>query len=132
MERGNLSLQPEDSEKRRHERVDMAEVPVRYKILNRKLALELLEPGTAEQDGSAVNLSMGGLCLATPSPLSKGDYLKIEITLPGSTQPTRAMAEVVWASTEGKAYKAGIRFLIVLKEADEDGIKSYLHSIDKD
>jgi len=129
MEKGNLSLQSGD--KRRHERAEVA-MPVRYKILNRKLALELLEPGSAELDASAVNLSLGGLCLTTPSPLSKGDYVKLELALPGSSQPTRAMAEVVWVSVEGKEYKSGIRFLIVLKEADEDGIKKYLKSIHKD
>jgi hypothetical protein len=128
MEKGTLSLEP-GKDKRRHRRLAL-ELPVRYKVLNRKLALELFEPGPPERDARSLNLSQGGLCLATSSALGKGDYLKLEVSLKGGLPPVRAMAEVVWSSSPAQgACRAGIRFLILLSDPDRLELEGFLKSV---
>jgi hypothetical protein len=128
MERAKLTL--ESSDRRVHDRVE-AELSVRFKIMNRRLAMELLEPGLPEVTGESVNVSMGGLCLAVPSPLNRGDYLKVEMTFPSGPGPVRALAEVMWCRRQDQEYHCGIRFLMLFSEMDGKTIENFMRNIGK-
>ena len=88
------------SDQRRHERFHV-ETAVKYKLINRQAVEELVEPKAFQDDGKAVNISVSGVALTTDLALRKGDYLKVEITLPGAQRATRALAEVMWVETAG-------------------------------
>jgi c-di-GMP-binding flagellar brake protein YcgR len=117
------------SDKRRHKRIEV-KVSVKYKVINRRLVQELVNPKQTFADGESVNISLSGLSLDTKAALTKGDYLKMEINLPHAQRETRALAEVMWVRPESSTggFKAGIRFLIILNEADEHSIKRFVQS----
>jgi hypothetical protein len=116
------------SDLRRHERYGV-DTAVKYKVINRQAVEELVEPKAFQDDGKSVNISLSGISLATEVPLRKGDYLKVELNLPGSQRATRALAEVMWNRPENGLNVAGIRFLIVLNEADDNSIRRFVESL---
>ena len=128
MENAKIST---SSDQRRHERFHV-ETTVKYKLINRQAVQELVEPKAFQDDGRAVNISVSGVALTTELALRKGDYLKVEITLPGSQRATRALAEVMWVEPTGKQFKSGIRFLILLNEADDNSIRKFVDTLKAD
>ena len=42
---------------------------------------------------------------------------------------TRALAEVMWTKVEGQRWESGIRFLIILNEADDHSIHQFLETV---
>lgn len=114
------------NDSRRHERLPV-EAKVKYKVINRQAAEEVVGPGL-RPDGQSVNISMSGLAIATAVPLSKGDFIKIEISLPGMTRPSRSLAEVMWARVENGQNVSGIRFMIFLNEADDSSIRRFIEN----
>jgi hypothetical protein len=109
---------------RRHERLPV-EATVKYRIINRQTAEEVVGPGL-KPDGQSVNISLSGLSISTLTPLTKGDFLKVEIGLPGMARPSRSLAEVMWSRLEGGQNLAGIRFMIFLNEADDSSIRRFI------
>lgn len=116
------------SDNRRHERFRV-DTTVKYKVINRQAVEEIVEPRAFKDDGKSVNISLSGISLATEVALRKGDYLKVELSLPGSGRPTRALAEVMWSRLEDGLKVSGIRFLIVLNEADDNSIRKFVESL---
>ncbi len=116
----------QNADHRRHERLPV-ETKVKYKVINRQTAEEVVGPGL-RPDGQSVNISLSGLAISTADPLSKGDFLKVEIALPGMSRPSRSLAEVMWARVEGGQNVAGIRFMIFLNEADDSSIRRFIES----
>jgi hypothetical protein len=116
------------ADNRRHERFRV-DTTVKYKVINRQAVEELVEPRAFQDDGKSVNISLSGISIATEVPLRKGDYLKVELSLPGSARATRALAEVMWSRLENGLNMAGIRFLIVLNEADDNSIRRFVESL---
>jgi hypothetical protein len=116
----------DNNDSRRHERLPV-EAKVKYKVINRQAAEEVVGPGL-RPDGQSVNISMSGLAIATPVALNKGDFIKIEITLPGMPRPSRSLAEVMWARIENGQYVSGIRFMIFLNEADDSSIRRFIEN----
>lgn len=127
MEEAKIQLSS-GSDNRRHERFRV-DTTVKYKVINRQAVEELVEPKAFQDDGKSVNISLSGVSIATVVPLRKGDYLKVELALPGSGRPTRALAEVMWSRLENSLNMAGIRFLIVLNEADDNSIRRFVESL---
>lgn len=127
MQDAKLSISNEGHEKRRHPRVDV-DVPVKYKVINRKVMREIVDPKTLLDDGHSVNISLSGLSLTTGTPLTKGDFVKLELVLPETGRMTRALAEVMWSGPDGATghFLSGIRFLIILNEADEHSVKRFV------
>jgi c-di-GMP-binding flagellar brake protein YcgR len=128
MEDAKLSIEsPEGSEKRRHQRVSL-EVAVKYKVINRKLLREIVDQRPFLDDGKTINISLSGVSLITSVALTKGDFLKLEMGLPDSEKVTRALAEVMWSGPDAASgrFSAGIRFLIILNEADEHSVKRFI------
>jgi hypothetical protein len=107
---------------RRHNRLRL-DTTVRYKVINRQSVAKVrgLRP-----DGNSVNISVSGLAVLTETPLKSGDFLKVELSLPGMTRATRALAEVVWSRLDPDGNLAGIRFLILLNEADDSSIRRFM------
>lgn len=114
------------NDSRRHERLPV-EAKVKYKVINRQAAEEVVGPGL-RPDGQSVNISMSGLAIATAVALNKGDFIKIEISLPGMTRPSRSLAEVMWARVENGQNVSGIRFMIFLNEADDSSIRRFIEN----
>jgi len=115
----------ESRDNRRHERLRL-DTRVKYKVINRQSAEDAAGSPGLKPDGSSVNISLSGLAITTEKPLKKGDYLKVELSLPGMARVTRALAEVMWARVEGGKNVAGIRFLILLNEADDSSIRRFI------
>jgi hypothetical protein len=125
MENAKISEGPEQ---RRHDRFRL-DTQVKYKVINRQAVEDLLEPKALKSDGKSVNISVSGVSIATEKPLHKGDYLKVELSLPGSGRATRALAEVMWARAENGSNLSGIRFLIVLNEADDNSVRRFVETL---
>jgi hypothetical protein len=111
---------------RRHERLPV-DAKVKYKVINRQTAEEVVGPGL-RPDGKSVNISVSGLAISTVEPLSKGDFIKVEISLPGMPRPSRSLAEVMWARVENGQNVSGIRFMIFLNEADDSSIRRFIEN----
>jgi len=110
---------------RRHERLHV-DAKIKYKVINRAAAEEVAGPGATKVEGKTINISVSGLAIATETLLKKGDYLKVELSLPGMQKPTRALAEVMWVEEKDGQFASGIRFLILLNEADDSSIKRFI------
>ena len=111
---------------RRHDRLRL-DTTVKYKVINRQAVEQATAPANGLRvDGQAKNISLSGLAITTETKLGKGDYLKVELSLPGMGRPTRALAEVMWSRVEGGQNLAGIRFLILLNEADDSSIRRFI------
>ncbi|HTB23490.1 MAG TPA: PilZ domain-containing protein [bacterium] len=112
---------------RRDERLRV-DAKVKYKVIRRDSAAGKV-PGTDFQpDGRSVNISLSGLAIVTASALKKGDYLKVEMGLPGRPGSVRALAEVMWAKIENGQHISGIRFLILLNQDDETAIRRFVEA----
>jgi hypothetical protein len=130
MKSATISQATETSaDQRRHERLRV-DTKVRYKVINREAAEELglAEKPALRSDGQVVNISVSGLAIQTEALLRKGDFLKVELSLPGMARATRALAEVMWVRLENGANLAGIRFLILLNEADDNSIRRFIET----
>ena len=94
-------------ERRRHKRF-VEDVRVRYRDL------EGLEPSAW---GQTRDLSLGGLCLATPEPVSLGVHLALEVHIAKETAPILALGRVVRV-VEDPAEESviGIEFLWIGEE----------------
>ena len=125
MQDAKVSSSGDDDNKRRHERLRV-DTKVRYRVINRQAVAELVDARQFRSDGTSVNISMSGLAIQTELPLRKGDFIKVELSLPGMARATRALAEVMWARVEDGANLAGIRFLIMLNEADDNSIRRFI------
>ena len=126
MESHKAQLVEDDSNKRKHDRIKV-ETQIQYRVINRQVMQEIGDG--FRDDGSTVNISKNGIAMATETKLRKGDYLKIEMQLPASGRSTRALAEVMWAKSEGDKYFSGIRFLIILNEADDHSVAQFISRI---
>lgn len=94
-------------ERRRHKRF-LEDVRVRYRDL------EGLEPSAW---GRTKDLSLGGLCLATPEPVSLGAHLALEVHIARETSPILALGRVVRVVEEpDDEGVVGIEFLWIGEE----------------
>lgn len=111
---------------RRHERLRV-DTTVKYKVINRQAAEEVVGVGL-RPDGQSVNISLSGLAITTAEPLNKGDFIKLELSLPGMARPSRSLAEVMWARVDDGKHVSGIRFMIFLNEADDSSIRRFIEN----
>jgi hypothetical protein len=125
MQTGGVYASANTSENRRHNRLRV-DAKLKYKVINRAAAEEVAGPSGMKADGQAINISLSGLAISTETLLKKGDYLKVELSLPGMQRPTRALAEVMWVEDKNGSFSSGIRFLILLNEADDSSIKRFM------
>lgn len=106
-------------DKRRYRRVDSS-VPVRYK--NLRIAAELPAGAISK------NLSEGGVCFHTNKFISLACRLVVEISIPNSPKPIKAISKVAWIrripSTD--QYELGNQFLEINKE-DKTNILNFVN-----
>lgn len=111
-------------EHRQYERLRL-DTRVKYKVIKKPGAATVLA-GDFRPDGRSLNISLCGLAIVTDAAVQKGDYLKVELSLPGKPQVIRALTEVVWTALEGGRNLSGIRFLILLNQADDASIRRFV------
>jgi c-di-GMP-binding flagellar brake protein YcgR len=119
-------------EKRRFPRVAVS-LNVRFKVINNTPEAESLAKGREALASQSTNVSKGGVALYTEYKLAKGDLVKVELVLPGSTKPVKAFAEVKWcqAAREGGkdgGFRAGILFMALRRE-DEERLEVFLNKL---
>ncbi|MCX5678334.1 MAG: PilZ domain-containing protein [Candidatus Omnitrophica bacterium] len=106
-------------DKRRYKRVD-SNVPIRYK--NLRVATELPAGATS------VNLSEGGVCFHTNKFISLACRLVVEISIPTTLKPIKAISKVAWIrripSTD--QYELGNQFLEINRE-DKTNILNFVN-----
>ena len=71
--------------------------------------------------GSAENISAGGTLIRAAIPLSVGQEVTLDFAFPGSDEPSRMTAEVIW--TNPRQMMTGVRFTSVSSDL-KDMIKS--------
>ena len=88
----------------------------RYRLAD-ELACYLIQ--MEEISGRAVDISAGGLCVATPESFEDDSYLLVHVTLPGDSQEIEARGRVVWCKRRESLpnsmgydlrYRVGIEF----------------------
>lgn len=85
--------------------------------IDQRLSLELWH---ADREGSAneavpvqgLDISSGGLGLATSRALQVGEVVKLEIAFNGGGVILPVFSEVVWCRGDGEGARAGLRFLM--------------------
>jgi PilZ domain len=71
-------------------------------------------PSAATRDtahGVARDISEGGLSLRTPTPLRRGEILRLHVPLPGGPTSVPIRSEVLWTKEEEGGFSSGLQFL---------------------
>lgn len=110
---------------RKHDRLTL-DTEVKYKVVQRRRSEGARGDSGFRPDGRGINISLRGLAIDTGEPLKKGDYVKLELCLPGRPGPIRALAEVMWTVSVLGRYSSGIRFLILLDKANDSAIRWFI------
>lgn len=61
-------------------------------------------------EAMAVNISGGGLCFRSAEPVSAGDFLAVEMSLPDFSSPVVAMARAAFCEQTAAGYEVGVEF----------------------
>ncbi len=64
--------------------------------------------------GKTINISSGGFCLKTETPLSQSQIIRVSIPVPKVNATSPTLAEVCWVEglKKQKGYWVGLRFLL--------------------
>lgn len=110
-------------EKRRHKRIDSA-LSVRYRNL-RKNENPIV-------GGLTKNISEGGICFNSGEFISLACRMIVEITLPTTPKPVRAISKVAWIRKlpMGDQYQLGNQFLEITKD-DRERISQFVNQVSK-
>lgn len=108
-------------DKRRFKRID-ANLPVNYRNL-RKI-------GESPTGSSAKNISEGGVCFKSSEFISLACRMVVEITIPNSEKPVKAITKVAWIKRipNTEHYELGNQFLDMTKE-DKAHISNFIKQI---
>lgn len=71
------------------------------------------------------NISLGGLCLLSHHSLKIGNTVRINLILDGHAKKVDAFCEVKWGKREIDGFLAGLSFISLTKE-EEENIKSFV------
>jgi len=106
--------------KRRFQRLPSS-LPLRYKNLRKS--------GTAPLGASTRNISEGGVCFNSSEFISLACRLVVEINLPTTPKPIKAISKVAWIRKlpNGEQYELGNQFLDMAKE-DKSQILDYVNN----
>ena len=104
----------------------------RYKRVDTKLALQYrdLKKGSDLPKGSLLkNISEGGICFSSKQFMSLACRLVLDISLPNSVKPIKAISKVAWIRRLplGDQYELGNQFLEIAKE-DKAQIVDFVNS----
>ncbi len=64
--------------------------------------------------GKTLNISRGGFCIKTQTPLTQFQIIRVQIPVPGVKAALPTLAEVCWVEglKKEKGYSVGLRFLL--------------------
>ena len=107
------------AEKRRFPRVKVG-VPLQYRNLKKM--------GDVSLGALTRNLCEGGVCFKTNEFISLACRLVVEITIPTSTKPIKAISKIAWIRKlpAGNQYEMGNQFLEMAKE-DKGYIANFIN-----
>lgn len=71
------------------------------------------------------DISLGGLKINTPFPLSEGTRLWLQVSIPGVPIPVNAIGEVRWSKRAGSLCSSGLKFAGISKP-DLDKVERFL------
>jgi hypothetical protein len=103
-------------ERRRHERFSPAR---RVSIACIEGAMSVFGWGQAHPSPSLLDLSSGGVRLATHEPLRAGSVLRLELETDGM-ESVEAFGEVRWSRRGGNQYQSGIEFFALEGGREEE------------
>ncbi|MCP4649473.1 MAG: PilZ domain-containing protein [PVC group bacterium] len=99
------------SEKRKYKRLSQV-VPVRHRK----------QKEANVKSSQALDISTGGMRIASEAQLEIGSELNIEMHINKSAQPFYAKGEVVWLKEkENKTFDVGIKFVRVVQKTEIEG-----------
>lgn len=70
---------------------------------------DLLE--NSELTGRGIDVSSGGIGLASPCPMTKGEVVKVSFPVNEGRMRVPVFTEVMWTVSAGGQWRAGLRFL---------------------
>jgi c-di-GMP-binding flagellar brake protein YcgR len=110
-------------ERRRYRRIDSA-LSVRYRNLRKN------ENPTIES--LSKNIGEGGVCFNSGEFISLACRMIVEITLPTTPKPIKAISKVAWIRKipAGDSYQIGNQFLEITKD-DRDRISQFINQVVK-
>ncbi len=115
-------LQNENQSDKRVDPRFSVRIPIVYRVLDDpEEIVSLLERNKMEKQAHTLNISLGGLFIASAEALKNKSILSLTISIPDLAEKLKAMTEVVWTNERG----GGIRFL-AMKEEDMNLFKTYL------
>ncbi|MBI4974804.1 MAG: PilZ domain-containing protein [Candidatus Omnitrophica bacterium] len=108
-------------EKRRYQRVE-SKVPLQYRNLRKS--------GEASKGALSRNIGEGGLSFKSSEFISLACRLVVEITLPTSPKPIKAISKVAWIrkTPSNEQYELGNQFLEMTKE-DRTHIVNFINNV---
>ena len=120
-----------NNEVRRHDRYD-TDVKVHFYVpyeLKTKINFQFKKPQPDESlnkrfPGISKNISAGGICFVSSQKLENGDYILIDIYLPGIVKPIPMEGEVRWSKVneEGLQFYSGVQLTKVYDKPVEQSI----------
>lgn len=124
-------MQKKNTVARRHDRYD-TEVKVHFYVpyeLKTKLNFQFKDHQPDESlnrkfSGLTKNISAGGLCFVSELRLEMGDFILMDIYLPGIPKPVSMEGEVRWCKVneDGLQFYTGVQLTKVFEKPVEDGI----------
>ena len=113
-------------EKRRFDRQELS-LPVHYKVFDTQNLEQDIGDSRLDRLGILQDLSVGGMQIATGTPVKKGQILELELDVPGHGR-TRTLARVAWSrpgtGPPQNDWRCGIQFIPVYQE-DLEKIREY-------
>ena len=112
--------QTQAEEKRRFKRIDSS-LPVQFKNLRK--------PAEIANGSLTRNVSEGGVCFKSSKFISLACRLVLEINLPNTPKPIKAISKVAWIRKDpsGDQYELGNQFLEITRE-DKSLIMGFVNS----
>ena len=111
-------------EKRLHPRFTL-KIPLKYRVIEETNEMKkALEHNQKDQISHTFDVSLGGVYLVADHVLDVGSILRMEITIPKTSQIISAYAQVVWSNESG----GGLHFES-MKVQDEEALKKYLSTV---
>jgi c-di-GMP-binding flagellar brake protein YcgR len=108
-------------ERRNYPRIQV-KVPIKYRVLDDQKEIQsLLERKEKEISTQTIDLSIGGLYIASEEKLLIGSILRLEMAFSENQKSLSAFAEVVWTNSSG----GGVHFLAV-QEENVEFLRTYI------
>ncbi len=124
-------MQKKNNEARRHDRYD-TDIKVHFYVpyeIKTKLNFQFKQHQPDESlnqrfKGLTKNISAGGLCFVSDQRLQSGDYILIDVYLPGVIKPIAMEGEVKWCKVneDGQLFYSGVQLAKVYEKPVEESI----------